>query len=51
MITFVKKVCGYFAASLGLLFSVKEGFSIQAGWSTMSVLTLGIGAMRLMHAT
>jgi hypothetical protein len=45
MIASVKKACGYFAATLGLLFSVKEGFSIQAGWSTMSLLTLGIGAL------
>jgi hypothetical protein len=45
VIAFVKKACGYFTATLGLLFSVKEGFSIQAGWSTMSLLTLGVGAL------
>ena len=45
MIGFIKKTCGYFAATLGLVFSVKEGFAIQAGWSTLALATLGIGVL------
>jgi hypothetical protein len=45
VIGFIKKTCGYFAATLGLVFSVKEGFAIQAGWPTLALATLGIGVL------
>ena len=45
MIGVIKKACGYFAATLGLVFSVKEGFAIQAGWSTLTLTTMGIGVL------
>jgi hypothetical protein len=41
----IKKACGYFAATLGLVFSVKEGFAIQAGWSSLTLATMGIGVL------
>lgn len=47
MISFIKKSVGYFAATLGLAFSVKEGFSIQAGWPTLTLGTLAIGILCL----
>ena len=45
MISFLKKVFGYFAATLGLMFSVKEGFAMQAGWPTLALVTMGIGVL------
>lgn len=45
MIGFIKKVFGYFAATLGLMFSVNEGFSIHAGWPTLALAAMGIGVL------
>lgn len=45
MIGLIKKAFGYFAATLGLVFSFKEGFSIQAGWPALALATMGIGVL------